>query len=1206
MIAEIGFEGYKINPGLPAGLSFNVNTGVISGTPTAISPATTYTVIATNASGSSNATITITVNLPAKPIISYSTPQTYTATEAITPLSPVSSGGPIAANNHAFSISPQLPSGFSFDVNTGVISGTPATATAAANYVVTATNLGGSGTDTINIQVNPYPKPSVTYTTPQSYVTGLAIPPLSPTASNVGAAGGSVLTTVGTGFANLTGVAVDTAGNVYVTDEGHNTVHEKLANGGAVVTLGSGFSHPTGVAVDVSGNVYVADNGHNAVKEIPAGNGAVVTIATGFNGPFGIAIDAAGNLYVGDTNNNQVKKIPAGSNTPVVIGSGFNHPTGVAVDAAGNVYVADNGNNLVEKILASNGSTVALSNGYGNLYGIAVDPAGNVYFGDTAHGDLTEIPAAGGSNIQIGSGLGNIIAVAAGAADPNVIYFGSAINAQVNKITPAGGYYISPALPDGLTFSQTTGVISGTPALVSAAANYTVRGYNVSGSSSATVNIAVYNTNSGLAGLAVSSGTLAPAFATAVTSYAVNETNATTSITITPTASQSSNTITVNGTTVASGGVSAPISLNVGANAISVLVKSAAGKTVGLCTVTANRAPSANAALASMSISAGTLSPSFFGSVLNYQVAVSDATTQLSVTPVVADPTATITVNNQAVASGSASSPVSLSEGMNTVSVVVTAQDGTTMQTYTIAVDRSANDNLSSLKMSKGIFSPAFDDATTSYTDAVANAVTSVTVTPTASDPGAMIQVNGTTVASGTASGAINLNVGSNTINVVVTASDNVTTKNYVITVARGNNIDNLSSLKTSKGVFSPTFAAGTTSYTDAVGNTITSVTVTPTTSDPAATVTVNGTAVPSGTASGAISLNVGANTVSVVVTAQNGASTQTYTVTVNRAGDNNDNLTSLKMSKGIFSPTFAAGTTSYTDAVGNTITSVTVTPTTSDPDATIQVNGTPVASGTASGAINLAIGANTINVVVTAADNVTTKTYTVTVNRASSISDNLTSLKMSKGIFSPTFASGTTSYTDAVGNTITAVKITPAASDPDATIQVNGTVVPTGAASGLINVGVGANTINVVVTASDNVTTKIYTVTVNRASGALDSYIPIAIGTGISVTKPTETPQLAEDGIQVRQGVSPNGDGINDFLTIDNISQYPDNKLTIMNRDGQLIYEAKGYDNSSKVFDGHSNKNGQMQLPGTYFYQLDYTVNGIAKRKTGFIVLKY
>ena len=110
-----------------------------------------------------------------------------------------------------------------------------------------------------------------------------------------------------------------------------------------------------------------------------------------------------------------------------------------------------------------------------------------------------------------------------------------------------------------------------------------------------------------------------------------------------------------------------------------------------------------------------------------------------------------------------------------------------------------------------------------------------------------------------------------------------------------------------------------------------------------------------------------------------------------------------------------------------------------------------------------------------------------------------------------------------------------------------------------------------------------------------------------ISATGPTEKPALADDGIVVHQAVSPNGDGINDFLQVENISQFPDNKLSIMNRNGQLIFEATGYDNSSKVFDGHSNKNGQLQLPSaTYFYQLDYTVKGITKHKTGYLVLKY
>jgi len=53
-------------------------------------------------------------------------------------------------------------------------------------------------------------------------------------------------------------------------------------------------------------------------------------------------------------------------------------------------------------------------------------------------------------------------------------------------------------------------------------------------------------------------------------------------------------------------------------------------------------------------------------------------------------------------------------------------------------------------------------------------------------------------------------------------------------------------------------------------------------------------------------------------------------------------------------------------------------------------------------------------------------------------------------------------------------------------------------------------------------------------------------------------------------------------------------------------VYQAKGYDNTNGVFDGHSNVNGKMQQPGTYFYALDYNVNGVLKHTTGYIVLKY
>ncbi|SDT23587.1 gliding motility-associated C-terminal domain-containing protein [Mucilaginibacter mallensis] len=97
-----------------------------------------------------------------------------------------------------------------------------------------------------------------------------------------------------------------------------------------------------------------------------------------------------------------------------------------------------------------------------------------------------------------------------------------------------------------------------------------------------------------------------------------------------------------------------------------------------------------------------------------------------------------------------------------------------------------------------------------------------------------------------------------------------------------------------------------------------------------------------------------------------------------------------------------------------------------------------------------------------------------------------------------------------------------------------------------------------------------------------------------------------AGDEIIVHQAVSPNGDGINDFFLIEGIKNYPDNQVTIVNRNGVKVYQTRSYDNAYRVFDGRSNITGTLQQAGTYFYLLEYTVNGESKRKTGFLVLKY
>jgi len=280
----------------------------------------------------------------------------------------------------------------------------------------------------------------------------------------------------------------------------------------------------------------------------------------------------------------------------------------------------------------------------------------------------------------------------------------------------------------------------------------------------------------------------------------------------------------------------------------------------------------------------------------------------------------------------------------------------------------------------------------------------------------------------------------------------------------------NLSSLDISAGSLSPSFSSSTTSYTASVANSVTSITVSPTVDDHTSTVTVNGSTVTSGTASSPIALDVGANTITTVVTASDGTTTKTYTTTVTRAGSSDADLSALSLSSGALSPAFASGTTSYTAAVPHATSSTTVTPTTSDNNATVTVNGDPVASGSPSAAIALATGANTITIVVTAQDGTTTQTTTLSVTRGQAASDNanLSSLSLSEGQLSPSFSPARKAYKASVPHSIASLTVTPSADDSGAAITVNGTSVASGSASGPIALNVGANSVVIEVTAAD------------------------------------------------------------------------------------------------------------------------------------------
>ncbi len=238
------------------------------------------------------------------------------------------------------------------------------------------------------------------------------------------------------------GVAVDTAGNLYIADTGNNVVRKVGKDGNIVTFAGNGaagnggdggsatsaqLKTPQGIAVDSAGNVYIADSGNARVRKVDSGGNISTVAGNGtagyggdggaagtaqFNTPTAVAVDAAGNVYIADFNNNRIRKVSSGGTITTIAGNGYagyrgdggpatsaqlNGPQGVAVDSAGNIYIADTGNNVIRLVnttglistIAGNGLAGYSGDGgtatqaqIGNPSSVSVDTPGNLYMAD--------------------------------------------------------------------------------------------------------------------------------------------------------------------------------------------------------------------------------------------------------------------------------------------------------------------------------------------------------------------------------------------------------------------------------------------------------------------------------------------------------------------------------------------------------------------------------------------------------------------------------------------------------------------------------------------------------------------------------------------------------------------------------------------------------------------------------------------------------